>query len=114
MKTKSTKDLVSLVLALFMLLMCIPFSMLASDTRAEEASKTYVLEASNRGLFKKGDKTDGQTEKAGDKNYFTLYYSSNSAVDENKKTFEEEDGTTYSSNQRINFGGTMDLVSRRT
>ena len=71
----------------------------AVDTYA--AGKTYVLEAKDLTVFDKGAKKDGDTESAGTDKYFTLIYSSSSAVNSSSKDFT--DG--YSSGQRINFGG---------
>ena len=52
--------------------------------------------------FAQGDKVDGDTEKAGTNDYFTLLYSAKTKVDSSSKTFD--DG--YAASQRVNFGGT--------
>ena len=52
--------------------------------------------------FAQGDKVDGDSEKAGTNDYFTLLYSAKTKVDSSSKTFD--DG--YAASQRVNFGGT--------
>ncbi len=52
--------------------------------------------------FAQGTKADGDSEKAGTENYFTLLYSAKTKVDSSNKTFD--DG--YAASQRVNFGGT--------
>ena len=51
--------------------------------------------------FAQGTKADGDSEKAGTEDYFTLLYSAKSKVDSSKKTFDD----TYAATQRVNFGG---------
>lgn len=71
----------------------------------EEASKTteFVLDTTtDLTAFNKGEKANGDSEKAGTEDYFTLIYSASSKVDGSTKTFE--DG--YAGTQRVNFGGT--------
>ena len=51
--------------------------------------------------FAAGAKADGDSEKAGTNDYFTLLYSEKTKVDASKKSFE--DG--YEATQRVNFGG---------
>lgn len=79
--------------------------MLLSDIEAGElyaaASEEYTLEASALTAFAAGAKADGDTEKAGTDDYFTMIYSAKSKVDSSSKTFD--DG--YTSKQRVNFGG---------
>ena len=50
--------------------------------------------------FAQGTKADGDSEKAGTDNYFTLLYSTKTKVDGSNKTFD--DG--YAASQRVNFG----------
>ncbi len=61
----------------------------------------YELEASLLDTFSAGAKADGESEKAGTENYFTVLYSAKSKIDTSTKTWE--DG--YTSGVRINFGG---------
>ncbi len=65
-------------------------------------TKEYVLDASSDlTAFDAGEKKDGDTQKAGTNEFFTLIYSAKSKVDASGKTFS--DG--YKGTQRINFGG---------
>ena len=51
--------------------------------------------------FAQGEKVDGDSQKAGTEDYFTLIYSAKTKVDSSSKSFE--DG--YAATQRVNFGG---------
>ncbi|MGN0426714.1 MAG: pectinesterase family protein [Agathobacter sp.] len=62
---------------------------------------TMTLETSALTAFAAGAKADGEEEKAGTDEYFTVVYSAKSKVDSSSKTFE--DG--YASSQRLNLGG---------
>ncbi len=65
-------------------------------------TKEYVLDASSDlAAFDAGAKKDGDTQKAGTNEFFTLIYSAKSKVDASGKTFAD----TYKGTQRINFGG---------
>ncbi|MEE1038223.1 MAG: pectinesterase family protein [Eubacterium sp.] len=69
------------------------------DEPVEE--KIFVFESKDLTAFAQGAKADGEEEKAGTENYFTVIYSAKSKVDGSSKTFE--DG--YASEQRLNLGG---------
>ncbi len=61
----------------------------------------YVLDSTvDLTTFIAGEKNDGDTEKVGTKDYFTIMYSESSKIDLSTKTFEDE----YQGSQRINFG----------
>lgn len=75
------------------------------DASGTEMSHTYVFESSLLEAFAAGSKADGETEKVGTDNYFTIIYSAKSKVDSSNKTWE--DG--YSSGQRLNLGGVASL-----
>lgn len=65
-------------------------------------TKEYILDASSDlAAFDAGAKKDGDTQKAGTNEFFTLIYSAKSKVDASGKTFAD----TYKGTQRINFGG---------
>ncbi|MDE7321398.1 MAG: fibronectin type III domain-containing protein [Lachnospiraceae bacterium] len=65
-------------------------------------TKEYILDASSDlAAFNAGDKKDGDTQKAGTNEFFTVIYSAKSKVDASGKTFS--DG--FKGTQRINFGG---------
>ena len=98
MKTKSSNRVVSLLLALFMLLTCVPLTFMATNTTARAEGNTYVLESKDLTAFAAGAKADGDSEKAGTDKYFTVYYSAKTKIDSNTKDFD--DG--YHSEQRIN------------
>ncbi len=61
----------------------------------------FTLEASDLTAFAASSKADGDFEKAGTENYFTIIYSAKSKVDSSNKKWEDD----YTSGQRINFGG---------
>ena len=63
---------------------------------------TYVLDTTlDLAAVAQGDKADGDTEKAGTEDYFTMVYGAKSKVDGSNKTFD--DG--YTATQRFNMGG---------
>lgn len=75
----------------------------APETPGDDDSETteFTLEGSALTAFSAGAKADGEEEKAGTEDYFTIIYSAKSKVDSSSKEFE--DG--YTSAQRINLGG---------
>ena len=110
MKAKSTNKFLSVALALFMLLMSVPFSMFATTVRAEETAKdgVYVLNADDLtvGTYK------DETAKAGTNDYFTINYGDKGTVAAEKPATDSEaflpkypfsDGSTFEKN--LNFGG---------
>lgn len=65
------------------------------------AKTEFVLDTTkDLKAFAAGTKADGDSEKAGTDNYFTLLYSTKTKVDSSNKTFD--DG--YAASQRVNFG----------
>ena len=71
------------------------------DEPSDSDTTEFVLEGSSLDTFAAGAKADGDSEKAGTDNYFTVLYSAKSKVDTSAKAFD--DG--YESSRRINFGG---------
>ncbi len=69
------------------------------------AEKSYVLESKNLAAMDAGAKADYSTEVAGTDNFFTIYYSAKTKIDESSKKWD--DG--YESAQRLNFGGKMQV-----
>ncbi len=68
----------------------------------EHLPRVYVLDTTaDLTAMAAGGKADGDTEKAGDEGFFTIYYSAKAKIDSSKKTFA--DG--YVGAQRLNFGG---------
>jgi hypothetical protein len=66
------------------------------------ATTEFVLDTTtDLTAFAAGAKVDGDSEKAGTEDYFTLLYSAKTKVDSSSKTFD--DG--YAVTQRVNFGG---------
>ena len=76
------------------------FKVIVTPEKAAEP-KNFTFESSALDAFAAGAKKDGEEQKAGTDDYFTLIYSSKTKVDSSSKTFE--DG--YKSGQRVNFGG---------
>jgi hypothetical protein len=69
---------------------------------AAESTKTYTLDTTaDLEAMAAGAKADGDAEKAGTEDFFTIYYSSKTKIDFSTKTFD--DG--YTGTQRLNFGG---------
>ena len=68
-----------------------------------EVTTEFILDTTaDLKAFAQGDKADGDSEKAGTNDYFTLLYSAKTKVDSSSKTFDDE----YAASQRVNFGGT--------
>ena len=103
MKTKLTTKLLSLLLVAFML---VPILTTAIPVLAADET-TYVLNGDNLQPVSQGSKADGDTDTAGTDNFFTIHYSAKTKIDGSKKDFE--DG--FHVEQRINFGGKIDLSS---
>ena len=71
-------------------------------TEEPSATTEFVFDATaDLTAFAAGTKADGDTEKVGTEDYFTLIYSAKTKVDGSSKTFD--DG--YAATQRVNFGG---------
>ncbi len=72
------------------------------EPEAPVVTNTYVLDTSlDLAAVAQGSKADGDTEKAGTEDYFTMVYGAKSKVDGSNKTFD--DG--YTATQRFNMGG---------
>ena len=78
------------------------FKVLVTETPAAEPIVSTLDTTADLTAFAQGTKADGDSEKAGTNDYFTLLYSAKTKVDSSSKTFD--DG--YSATQRVNFGGT--------
>ena len=73
-----------------------------SEGGATSTTTEFVLDTTaDLTAFAQGAKVDGDSEKAGTEDYFTLIYSVKTKVDSSSKTFD--DG--YAPTQRVNFGG---------
>ena len=91
----STKKLLAFMIAVILVLPMIFTSLVAF---AEE--RTFTLDATNDlSSMAAGAKKDGESEKVGTDNYFTLYYAAKTKIDGSNKTFE--DG--YVASQRLNM-----------
>ncbi len=106
MKKKLLTTVCAFALVLLTALMLIPALELVIDAEGEGV---FVLEGKEMTAFAQGSKADGDKEKAGTDNYFTVYYSSKTKIDGSNKTFS--DG--YTTNQRINFGGKSDIAANK-
>lgn len=95
MKKMSTRRPLALLLAVIMLVTLLPYS-------AAAASEIYILDTTDDlEAFAANSKADGETQSAGTDEYFTIFYSTSTRVDQSSKNFE--DG--YIASQRLNFGG---------
>ena len=64
--------------------------------------KVYALDTTaDLAEMAAGAKADGDTEKAGTDDFFTIYYSTKTKIDSSTKNFED----AYTGTQRLNFGG---------
>ena len=94
------KRLLSLLLTLAMMSGLVMVS--ATDGGGgQPESGTYVLDADALTPFAAGAKTDGQTEKAGTDDFFTVIWSAKSKVENKGKEFPDQ----FKNANRINFGG---------
>ena len=98
MKTAKLQRILALALTLAMMMsMILVFTVSGS---AENANSTYVLNAEDIKAFAVAAKYDGEYERAGTNNFFTLIYSAKTKVESNSKTFP--DGQPFT--QRIAWG----------
>ena len=73
-----------------------------------ESAKVYTLDATNDlAAMAQGAKADGDVDKAGTEDYFTIHYSAKTKIDASSKTFEDD----YTATQRVNMGGKTDASS---
>ncbi len=98
MKTEKMTRILALALTLAMMMsMMLVFTVSGS---AEGSDNVYVLNANDLTPFPGAAKYDGEYEKAGTNDYFTLIYSAKTKIEANAKNFS--DG--YYSTQRISWG----------
>ena len=98
MKTAKLQRILALALTLAMMMsMILVFTVSGS---AENANSTHVLNAEDIKAFAVAAKYDGEYERAGTNNFFTLIYSAKTKVESNSKTFP--DGQPFT--QRIAWG----------
>lgn len=104
MKTKSINRVIAFVTALFLLLTCFAFSPIV--TRAHAAGNTYVLDGGDLPTAGEGTYKDGDSFKAGTSDYFTVYASAKTKIeDKTGKKF----GDGYESKKRLNFNGGVNV-----
>ncbi len=77
------------------------FKVLVTEIPAADPIVSTLDTTADLTAFAQGTKADGDSEKAGTDDYFTLLYSAKTKVDSSSKTFD--DG--YVASQRVNFGG---------
>ena len=100
MKRTHMRKIVTAIMALVMMTSLI--AVLSTVGSAEDATNVHTLDATlDVAALAQGDKADGDAEKAGTDNFFTIHYSAKTKVDGSSKTFD--DG--YTATQRINMGG---------
>ncbi len=69
---------------------------------AATPAKDYILDTTtDLTAMDAGAKADGDVEKAGTEDFFSIYYSAKTKIDGSEKTFED----AYVGGQRLNFGG---------
>ncbi len=106
MKTKSINRVIAFATALFLLLTCFAFSPIV-NTRAHAAGNTYVLDAGDLPTAGEGTYKDGDSLKAGTDNYFTVYASAKTKIEDKEKTFDD----AYKSTKRLNFNGGVNVAT---
>lgn len=111
MKTAKWNRILAVVLTLSMIVpMMLVFTVFSS---AEEGGKTYTLDVANLSFFAAGDKDNGDYEKAGTDNYFTVFYSEKTKIETSSaKTFTYGTGaemTSLSATNRIAWGAKTEI-----
>lgn len=107
MKTARATRILALSLTLAMILsMMLVFTVSGS---AEGSNNLYELSADNLTPFPAGAKYDGEYEKAGTNNYFTIFYSSKAKLEDNDKSFDDGLMFTrrFSWGNKTEFGDTI-------
>ena len=105
MKTQKDKRILALILTLTMMLSMVLVFTVSGNAAA---SNTYVLDAEQLTAFGAGAKYDGQYEKGGTDNYFTLFYTSKSKIEGSDKKFTEGD-KTFTHTKRISWGAASEI-----
>ena len=105
MKTQKDKRILALILTLTMMLSMVLVFTVSGNAAA---SNTYVLDAGQLTAFGAGAKYDGQYEKGGTDNYFTLFYTSKSKIEGSDKKFTEGD-KTFTHTKRISWGAASEI-----
>ena len=96
----TSKKLLAIIIAVIMLIPVLTVSIVASA--AEE--RTFVLDAQEHlTAFAAGMKKDGESDKVGTDDYFTLYYSKKTKVDTSSKSFDDGYNAAGANINRINF-----------
>ncbi len=111
MKAKSTNKFLSVALALFMLLMSVPFSMFATTARAEEDSNTHVFESKYLAEKAQGDYEDGESVAYAQDDYFTLYMSKKTKIDTSSGGYWSDYNSDKQKIARVNFGDKGDVTT---
>ncbi len=96
----STKKLLAFMIVAVLVLPILTVALTASAA----TEKTFVLDA-NEHLpdMAQGAKKDGESEKVGTDNYFTLYYAGKTKIDTSKKTFSDGYNSAGAAIRRINL-----------
>ena len=100
MKVSNIRKIIATVMVMVLMITSIVATVVPGS--AAESTKTYVLDTTaDLAALAQGAKADGDTEKAGTDDYFTIHYSAKTKIDASTKTFEDD----YVGTQRLNFGG---------
>ena len=100
MKTSNIRKIIATILVMILTVTAIVAMVVPGS--AAESTTTYTLDATaDLAAMAQGAKADGDAEKAGTEEFFTIHYSAKTKIDSSSKTFE--DG--YVASQRINMGG---------
>lgn len=96
----STKKILAFMIAVIMLIPILTNSLVASAA----TEKTFVLDAQEHlTSVAANSKKDGESEKAGTDNYFTMYYAAKTKIDTSSKSFSDGYNSAAASILRINF-----------
>ena len=106
MKKSTIRKIVVTVLVMA-LLSTMLLATVVSGSESESAN-VYTLDATNDlAAMAAGTKADGDVDKAGTEDYFTIHYSAKTKIDSSSKTFDDD----YTATQRVNMGGKTDASS---
>ncbi|MBQ7344138.1 MAG: hypothetical protein IJW53_05195, partial [Clostridia bacterium] len=104
MKTSNIRKIIATILVMVLTVTAIVATVVPGS--AAESTKTYTLDATaDLAEMAQGAKADGDAEKAGTDDFFTIHYSAKTKIDGSSKEFE--DG--YTASQRINMGGKTEI-----
>ena len=98
MKNLFSKKILATILTITMMLSLVLVFTVSGSAAAQDG--VYTLNAAELGLFSAGAKDNGEYDKAGTDDYFTVFYSTKAKIETSEKSFS--DG--FGSKQRIAWG----------